>query len=637
MKQLLLLSLPCLLMVGCVRDMERGIDTSTESCGKIINSPTNAIAGEIMVKAVEGVEELSFDNVSTVECSCEPIFARGNNNRESLAESGLDRWYMVRFDENCDLESMARTIAADSRVAYVEYNKALERRNEPELVEPSMDIEATTRALDDMPYNDPQLPYQWNLMNDGFVGELSVIGADVNVFDAWKYTTGDSRIIVAVVDNGIRVNHPDLDGNMWVNEIELNGVEGVDDDENGYIDDINGYNFCDDKGEITWKDHYDTAHATHVAGIIAAETNNGRGVAGIAGGSGNNDGVRIMSCQVFSSYNVATSAGFANAFIYAADNGASVINNSWGYEAKDVASDSAYLEKYSVLQDAINYFEQYGGNRDVIDGGIVVFAGGNDGKPLAMYPAAYKNVIGVAAFAPDFKAANYTNYGPGINVCAPGGDTFYGEQYNVLSTTLSGRGFGYMQGTSMACPHVSGVAALGLSYAIQKGYKLSARDYRNLIITSTQDIDKYQTGYANIYDKENKEFDYVDMSRYAGALGTGYVDAHLLLMQLDQIPCLYTSAGSNEPLALDNLFSDAAHRLNFTECVVSQQCADDLGISEAPSFKDGKLCIECSKPGTGRIIIKAVIGAGSVTEGMEIEREVELVVRRSKAENGGWL
>lgn len=637
MKRLLLLSLPCLLVVGCVRDMESHIDTSTESYGKIINTPTDAIAGEILVKVQAGVEELNIERIGDIACTCEPLFAMCDSNRSNFASSGIDRWYVVRFDSNSDIESVARSIATDSRIAYIEYNKPLKRRNEPVLIEADMDIVGTTRAMDDMPFDDPQLPYQWNLMNDGWLGERAVVGADINVFDAWKYTTGDSRIIVAVVDNGIRVNHPDLDGNMWVNEAEANGAEGVDDDGNGYIDDINGYNFCDDKGEITWKSHYDTAHATHVAGIIAAETNNGRGVAGIAGGSGNNDGVRIMSCQVFSSYNVANTAGFANAFIYAADNGASIINNSWGYEASDVATDNAYLEKYSVLQDAIDYFEENGGNPDVIDGGIVVFAGGNDGKPCAMYPAAFHDIIGVAAFAPDFLAANYTNYGPGINVCAPGGDTFYGEQYNIVSTTLDGSGFGYMQGTSMACPHVSGIAALGLSYAIQKGYKLSARDYRNLIITSTQDIDKYQVGYALIYDKDNKEFDNVDMSRYAGALGTGYVDAHLLLMQLDNVPCLYTEVNSDAPLALDNLFSDAAHRLNFTECVVPSSCADELGITEKPMFDGGKLRIKCTKPGTGRITVKAIIGAGSVTQGMEIEREFELVVRRSKADNGGWL
>ena len=635
MKRLHLLSLACLLAVGCVRDMENRIETSTDVSGKIINTPTNAIAGELMVKITDGAESFDLDNIAGVACQSQPLFAMGQKNETNFSESGLNKWYLVRFDADSNIENVARAIAADSRVAFVEYNKELKRVEEPQSV--VADVDLTTRALNDMPFDDPQLPYQWNFMNDARLGDRAAIGADINVFDAWQYCTGDPRIIVAVIDNGIRVVHPDLDGNIWVNEAEQNGVEGVDDDGNGYIDDINGYNFCDDKGEITWNDFYDTSHATHVAGIIAAESNNGRGVAGIAGGSGNNDGCRIMSCQVFSSYNVATSAGFAAAFIYAADNGASIVNNSWGYERSDVSTDSQYLEKYSVVQDAIDYFEQYGGNRDVIDGGIVVFAAGNDGKECAMYPAAYHDIIAVASFAPDFLAANYTNYGPGVNVCAPGGDTFYGTEYQIVSTTLDSRGFGYMQGTSMACPHVSGIAALGLSYAIQQGYMLSARDYRNLLVTSTHDIDKYQRGYGQIYDKDNKVFETVDMSRYAGALGTGYIDAHLVLMQLDNVPCLYTEVNNNEPLALDNLFSEASHRLNFTECVVPQESADKLGISTTPSFKDGELVIKCTKPGSGRISVKAVIGTGSNTTGMEVEREFELVVRRSKADNGGWL
>ena len=635
MKRLHLLSLACLLAVGCVRDMENRIETSTDVSGKIINTPTNAIAGELMVKITDGAESFDLDNIAGVACQSQPLFAMGQKNETNFSESGLNKWYLVRFDADSNIENVARAIAADSRVAFVEYNKELKRVEEPQSV--VADVDLTTRALNDMPFDDPQLPYQWNFMNDARLGDRAAIGADINVFDAWQYCTGDPRIIVAVIDNGIRVVHPDLDGNIWVNEAEQNGVEGVDDDGNGYIDDINGYNFCDDKGEITWNDFYDTSHATHVAGIIAAESNNGRGVAGIAGGSGNNDGCRIMSCQVFSSYNVATSAGFAAAFIYAADNGASIVNNSWGYERSDVSTDSQYLEKYSVVQDAIDYFEQYGGNRDVIDGGIVVFAAGNDGKECAMYPAAYHDIIAVASFAPDFLAANYTNYGPGVNVCAPGGDTFYGTEYQIVSTTLDSRGFGDMQGTSMACPHVSGIAALGLSYAIQQGYMLSARDYRNLLVTSTHDIDKYQRGYGQIYDKDNKVFETVDMSRYAGALGTGYIDAHLVLMQLDNVPCLYTEVNNNEPLALDNLFSEASHRLNFTECVVPQESADKLGISTTPSFKDGELVIKCTKPGSGRISVKAVIGTGSNTTGMEVEREFELVVRRSKADNGGWL
>ena len=162
-----------------------------------------------------------------------------------------------------------------------------------------------------MPFNDPKLQDQWHYINlgDVSVAPTSRVGADVNVKDAWNLTTGDSRIIVAICDEAVKYNHPDLQANMWVNEGEI-ADNGIDDDGNGYIDDVHGFNFLSpyDKETGTWEvlplswdKVNDSGHGTHVAGTIAAVNNNGMGVCGIAGGrTGNGDGVRIMTCQLFS-------------------------------------------------------------------------------------------------------------------------------------------------------------------------------------------------------------------------------------------------------------------------------------------------------------------------------------------------
>ena len=144
-------------------------------------------------------------------------------------------------------------------------------------------------------FNDPQLFWQWHYINnaDQAVGTETVAGADINVAEAWKLTGGDPRVIVAIVDGGVKYNHPDLAANMLINEAELSGQPGVDDDGNGYVDDIYGYNFAVDTGEISYDSTDDGGHGTHVAGTVAAVNNNGIGVCGVAGGTGNNDGVRL--------------------------------------------------------------------------------------------------------------------------------------------------------------------------------------------------------------------------------------------------------------------------------------------------------------------------------------------------------
>lgn len=317
------------------------------------------------------------------------------------------------------------------------------------------------------PVNDPRLLEQWHYYNYGQVFESllgnSVPEADIDLFDAWKITMGKPNVIVSVHDQGVDWSHPDLQGNMWVNEAELNGEEGSDDDGNGYVDDIYGYNFYDN-GAIQ-----PGSHGSHVAGTISAVNNNGIGVAGIAGGSGHNDGVRIMSCQILNSTQN-QQPNIPASYVYAANNGAVISQNSWEYQAV------GYYEE--ALLDAIDYFIEWAGKDEngnplpgtPMRGGIVIFAAGNSGSDGEHYPGYYSSCFTVGSTGPWNEKPDYSNFGPWVDIAAPGGDIDAGvEAAGVLSCGLNGN-YEFMQGTSMACPHVSGVAALILSAYGHKTY-----------------------------------------------------------------------------------------------------------------------------------------------------------------------
>ena len=631
----LLCFLAILLVPSCsVRPDYQPLGDSAQS-NKITNPDATPVSGFLLVQIIDGEDIPSFSEIAGINIDAEHLFPV----IKDKPRAKLDNWYLLTFDDEVDVKWLAERISSDPRVGKVEYDVLINQITSNE-VRPLEYSAPPTKATSSSPFNDPLFPQQWHYHNDGTFDIGAKPGADINVANAWKYTAGDNRVIVAVIDQGVDVNHPDLKDNIWINEAEKHGIEGVDDDKNGYIDDIHGYNFILGKGEITPGDH-----GTHVAGTIAAVNNNAIGGCGIAGGTGNDDGVRIMSVQISDGDNDAYSHTIWRAIIYAADNGAVLANCSFGRLANEHNSDKEYENDTNgkIELRAINYFTSNAALRNVMDGGLLVFAAGNDSAPVACYPGAYYKNISVAAIGADYLPAWYTNYGAGVNICAPGGDFTYGNNHGILSTAYEGGGdYGYRYGTSMSAPHVTGCAALALSYALNKGYNYTVEEFRNLLLTSVRDINQYQTGTKRFYNIEANQWGEMDLEAYQNNLGSGYIDAHLLLMQMDCTPCLYVRTGELASLSLDEYFGKGSESLTYESIHMSDEARLSLGIVTIPTIEDGCLKITCTKSATGRVTIKAIIGGTSLgggdnIGGMLVEREFEVVSRDSVAENGGWL
>ena len=625
MKRLLILPLVALAFTACVKESVGDIPLKSAPSDKIYYASEKAAKGRLIVKVDAPTEVFTIEGM---ELDIEPLFAGKRDDK-------LDKWLLVSFDETLDNATVAEALARDSRVVRVEYDLPMQRIEAKRV--PMPERPATTRAAANLPFNDPELEWQWHYYNDGTLEpDLCAAGADINLLNAWKYTAGDNRVIVAVCDGGIDTGNKDLADNMWVNEKELNGVAGKDDDGNGYVDDVYGYNFCANKGLVTADDH-----GTHVAGTISAVNNNGYAVCGIAGGTGNGDGVRLMSIQIFEGNDGCYSHQIAQGIKYAADNGAVIINNSWGYDPGVYLGDSEYEQWDSVLKEAFSYFKTNARLEGVMEGGLVVFAAGNETYPESAYPGAYRDYISVSAMSSDYKATYYTNYGPGVNICAPGGDATYAGWLTISSVSITEKdGYEYMQGTSMACPHVSGCAALAVSYALKQGYTLTADELHRLILTSVHDINVYQNGTKSIFNWDTGKYETISLTPYIGKLGAGYIDAYLLLMQMDSTPVIYALTGQEKVQSLNDYFGDGAKDLLFKECNASNEVRTELGI-ETLKIENGMLHIKATKPGSGRISVKAIVGGdhvgGNNIGGSYVEREIEVVVRGAAASNGGWL
>lgn len=442
-----------------------------------------------------GVAQLDRVNQKVRAVRMTRVFPYSPKFEEKHKRYGLDLWYEIRFDNTGMTPAEARNLyKAVPGIQTAESVRPMRLIGGERFLEVSPEAVArASKAAATMPFNDPLLPQQWHYNNDGSIAG-TVAGADANVFKGWTVETGKKDVLVAIIDGGFQLDHPDLAGNLWVNEAELNGQPGVDDDGNGYVDDVHGYNFVSNSSDVGAH-----SHGTHVAGTVGAVNNNGIGVGGVAGGSGSGDGVRMMSCAVFDSRASSSVEGnYAGALVYAADMGASIAQCSWGW------AEAGYYEQ--AVLDAVKYFTKEGGG-DKMSGGLCIFANGNTGDEGDYYPSCMPEVVAVGSMTATGVPAYYSTRGKWCDVTAPGGLLDNGEKYGVLSTLPNGT-YGFNEGTSMACPHVSGIGALILSKYGNKNF--TNETLRTQLTTSVNDI-------------------YAGAPEYEGLMGSGYIDAYKAL------------------------------------------------------------------------------------------------------------
>jgi len=449
---LFLFFLPIALFVGCSKTELYEVEAKANFKDELSHSCEGFVRIKFDTETVEMIEErgteafldeLAGQGVYRME----RLFPDAGEMEPRQRASGLHQWYKLYYKKSIVAETKAVESLSDLFGGAV--------------VEKSRKIK-----LMSIPFNDPYNFVQWNLYNTGEIFG-SVKRADINVLPVWEYTGGSSDVIVSVLDSGIDMDHPDLKG-----VVIPGGPEG-------------SRNFVDGSYRIT-----DELHGTHVAGIIAAVNNNGIGVSSVAGGLDGNGGVRILLSQIFEEKEDGTEESSdeeatAEAIVWGANHGALISQNSWAF-SYDSEEEARQDTNPQSLLDAIDYFIKYAGcdadgnQTGLMKGGVVFFAAGNEGWSIG-HPGDYDKVIAVGAVGPSGNRASYSNYGPWVDICAPGGESnYFLPVESMILSTGNDNGFYFASGTSMSCPHASGVAALLIS--LYGGNGFTNADLKNMLI-----------------------------------------------------------------------------------------------------------------------------------------------------------
>ncbi|MBN2444071.1 MAG: S8 family serine peptidase [Spirochaetales bacterium] len=363
------------------------------------------------------------------------LLRRLNRKKKNLPEPDMSGLYTIRLDLEPG-ESILDVLEEYRKNPAVEY------------AELNYLISCEAIPIDPL-FKDENNNYQWSLHNDEglpypesgrYNPPPGTPDSDIDCTEAWDITTGSEDVIVAVLDTGIDYNHRDLQGNLWINTTEQNGLPDFDDDHNGYIDDIYGYDFGNNRSDnMDVPGMPNSGHGTHCAGIIGARGNNAYDITGVCWN------VKIMGLKLMEGNKSSVSAAIEG-ICYAVLNGADILSNSWGLEV-DV--------ELVALQNTINYAASQG---------VICFAAaGNNANSIPQYPAAFNNVVAVAALDSNGEKVSFSSFGEWVDIAAPGTDILSLRAAGTSMGTVNDEYTMLLSGTSMACPTAAGVCALILS------------------------------------------------------------------------------------------------------------------------------------------------------------------------------